>query len=93
MKTERITVFVTPEEKARIDARAGALNIPAGELLRRAVATYGLDDLETNEVELESLADELERFAGVTGRELDRALAALDRMRAALRQSGSTAIR
>lgn len=87
MKTEQITVLVTPEEKARIDQRAGALNIPAGELLRRAVAKYDPDEHETNETELMALADELDRVAGVTEQKLDKALAALDRMRTTLRQS------
>jgi Mobilization protein NikA len=91
MKTEQITVLVTPEEKARIDQRAGTLNIPAGELLRRAVATYAPDEHEMDETELMALADELDRVTAATEQKLDQALATLDRMRTTLRQSRADA--
>lgn len=40
MKTERMTVLVTPEQKAAILTRAQSLGLSAGEMVRRAVESY-----------------------------------------------------
>ena len=61
MKTERITVLVTPEQKAAILARAQSLGLSAGEVVRRAVESYESSAVDTKDDEavLNALADEL----------------------------------
>ena len=59
MKTERMTILVTPEQKAAITARAESLGLSAGEMLRRAVETYSGDPKPGSEDLLNALADEL----------------------------------
>ena len=58
MKTERMTILLTPQEKEIINAKAKKLNLSAGEVVRRAVEVYqsGSDDAL-----LIALAEELER--------------------------------
>ena len=57
MKTERMTLLVTPAEKALIAERAAALNISASEFVRKAVTYLDPEDLRTLE-ELEALMPE-----------------------------------
>ena len=61
MKTERMTVLVTREQKSAILAHASSLGLSAGEMMRRAVETYKPADRSTVEDEsvLDALADEL----------------------------------
>ncbi len=61
MKTERMTVLVTREQKAAILARANSLGVSAGEMVRRAVETYqpSTPGAKEDEVVLNALADEL----------------------------------
>lgn len=61
MKTERMTVLVTPEQKAAILARAASLGLSAGEMVRRAVESYepSAASAAEDEVVLNALADEL----------------------------------
>jgi hypothetical protein len=61
MKTERMTVLVTPEQKAAILARAQSLGLSAGEVVRRAVESYDplARGVEEDEAVLSMLADEL----------------------------------
>ena len=40
MRSERVNLLVTPEEKAAIEAQAAALNLSTSEMVRRAVASY-----------------------------------------------------
>jgi len=58
MKTERMTVLVTPAQKQAITAKAKKLNMSAGEIVRRAVESYRHND---EELVLNALADELDR--------------------------------
>ena len=58
MKTERMTVLVTPAQKQAIAAKAKKLNVSAGEVVRRAVESYRHND---EEIVLNALADELDR--------------------------------
>ena len=39
MRSERVNLLVTPEEKAAIEAQAAALNLSTSEMVRRAVAS------------------------------------------------------
>lgn len=61
MKTERMTVLVTAEQKSAILARAERLGLSVGEMVRRAVETYDPSAArETeDEVVLNAVADEL----------------------------------
>ncbi len=58
MKTERMTILVTPAQKQAITAKARKLNVSAGEVIRRAVEGYRHND---EEAVLNALADELDR--------------------------------
>lgn len=60
LKTERLTVLVSPEEKATLHARAEALSISTGEMIRRAALAYRpSDQAAESEIVLEALVDEL----------------------------------
>lgn len=58
MKTERITILLTPQQKEVIQAKAKRHKLSAGEVVRRAVEGY---QTETDEAMLAALAEELER--------------------------------
>lgn len=76
--TARVTVLMSPEEKAALEAkamRAGPVSV--GELVRRAVAAY--DEEEAKEAEeLRVLLRVWARTHGTTTRELDRVERKLD---------------
>jgi hypothetical protein len=60
MKTERMTILVTAEQKAAILARAQNLGLSAGEMMRRAVDAYDpAASMDEDETVLNALADEL----------------------------------
>ncbi len=61
MKTERMTILVTPAQKASITRAAKALQLSAGEIVRRAVESYrpGGDE----EAVLNAMAEDLCRAA------------------------------
>ena len=63
MKTERMTLLVTPAEKALIAERAAAMNISASEFVRKAVTYLDPEDLRTLE-ELEALMPEFNAAIG-----------------------------
>jgi hypothetical protein len=71
MKSARITILVSEQEKADIGARAAEMKIPTGELLRRAVASFEPED---ESEELEALASEFERIVKQTESKLDHAI-------------------
>ena len=54
MKTERLTLLVSPSDKAAIAARAAALNMSVSELVRRATRDYDPEEEALRE-ELEAL--------------------------------------
>ena len=58
MKTERMTILVTPAQKQANATKARKLNVSAGEIIRRAVESYRHND---EEIVLAALADELDR--------------------------------
>jgi hypothetical protein len=72
MKTERMTILVTPAQKHAIAAKAKKLNVSAGEVIRRAVENYRHND---EEVVLNALADELDRSVKEARHALKEALA------------------
>lgn len=59
MKTERLVILVTRQEKQAINARAKSLNMSTSEIVRRAVDNYRPNERHEEEV-LERLATELE---------------------------------
>ena len=61
MKTERLVILLSPEEKQAITGKAKALKLSAGEMVRRAVENYRPDADE--ESLLCTLADELKHAA------------------------------
>ena len=78
MKSARMTILLTPAQKAAIRARAQALGVSTGEMVRRAVESYRTAAKETpsgSEAVLNALADEL--FAAA--KEAKSALAAASR--------------
>lgn len=63
MKTARMTILLTPEQKSAIRAQAASLGISTGEMVRRAVENFGRAANEPHKSEseevLNALADEL----------------------------------
>ena len=87
MEFARMTVLVTPEQKAAIHDRARILGISTGEMVRRAVESFGAFARSAATAEREAvlgaLANELQRAAG----EAKAALVTANReMRSTLRQ-------
>ncbi len=58
MRTERLTILITREEKADIAAKAEQLGVTASELVRLAVDGF---DVSATEQLLNSVAEQLER--------------------------------
>jgi hypothetical protein len=52
----RLMVLMSPEERAALDAKARALGVPAGEVVRRAVQAFELGT-EEEAAELRTLID------------------------------------
>lgn len=84
MKTERMTILLTPKQKAAILARAQRLGLSAGEVMRRAVEAYQPSASRgEDEAVLNALADELL----VAAKEARKALnAATEEIQVTLRQ-------
>ena len=88
--TERIPVLVTPEQKARITARAKAANLPVSEFMRRAAMSYSPND--EDEAALNGLLLQVERTTERASKALDgalRAVAASQRRIAAMEAAAS----
>ena len=97
MKTERMVLLITSEEKALINERAATLGVSASEFVRRAVEIFDPEDvaalaeLETLLPELEAMADRLDREKAErpridAEREAERAYYASDVYRDEVRQ-------
>ena len=88
--SERIPVLVTPEQKARIAARAKAANLPVGEFMRRAAESYAPNEADSSA--LDGLLIQIERATERASKALDgafRAVAASQRRIAALEAAAS----
>jgi hypothetical protein len=83
MQTERVTILMTPDRKARVASRAAARGISMGEYLRRKVEE---DDDEELTPEQEAELAELIRQANIAIPEM---AATLDRMSATLRKTSA----
>jgi len=89
-RTERIPVLVTPEQKARIAARAKAAKLPVGEFMRRAAESYSPHDAD--EATLNGLLVQVTRTTERASKALDdalRAVAASQRRIAAMEAAAS----
>ncbi len=88
MKTQRMNLLISPEDKAAIQARAASLKLSQSELIRRAVAAY---DPETPEEEVRLLAEELLEANKRTEAMVDEALERLDNFQARLAEDREAA--
>jgi hypothetical protein len=75
MKSARMTILVTPEQKAVIHDRARTLGVSTGEMVRRAVESYepSANGSTENEALLNALASELRLAAKEAKAALDAA--------------------
>lgn len=78
MRSQRMTVLLTPEAKSMIEARARTLGITSSELARRAIEAF---DPERDEHALRLLAAELASVVDQTEAKIDGALKELDGLR------------
>ena len=78
MKTERLNLLLSPEEKALLDERAKGAGMTASEFVRRALGTY---DPEVDMEELRALAQELAGVADRMEKRLDANLSAIAELR------------
>jgi cell wall assembly regulator SMI1 len=74
MKTDRLTLLISPADKAAINARAESLGISVSELIRKAALVYDPTE-EAAKAELEALLPEVEAA-------IDRINATFDRIEA-----------
>lgn len=74
MKSERITLLVTPSEKEQINRQAAALGISASEFLRKAASLLDAQDIKT----LEDIRSLLPEFNAAVDRIHENLQAALD---------------
>jgi len=72
--TERITVSLTREQKARLAKRAKAANLTMGKFVRRAAEAY---QPETDEKALQKLIDQVKETAEQATRAVEAALAGM----------------
>ena len=75
MRTARVTVLMTPEKKAAVEASAASLGVSAGEYIRLAVDNYDHSD---EEEELKALVEQLGATLPQMNASLDRSIAALN---------------
>lgn len=78
MRTERINILLSPEERAAVDALAKRADVNTSELVRRALAAY---DPDVNRDELQTLAGELSIAVERMEKTLDKKIAEIERLR------------
>ena len=83
MRSERINLLVTPEEKGLIDRQARLAGVSSSELIRRAVTAYDADG-DVALAEIRALATELGQTAERMEAKLMATLAKVDALQAAL---------
>ena len=74
MQTARVTVLMTPEKKAAVEAKASHLGVSAGEFIRLAVDNYADGEEEL----LARLVEELNTAVPAMAASLDRSIAMLE---------------
>ena len=81
MRTARVTVLMTPDEKVGLEADAARLGVSGGEYIRLAVDNFA----NAREMrELEMLADQINAAVPAMAASLDRSGDTLDRINARL---------
>ena len=90
MRTERLTILVSPEEKGAITTRARELGLSVGETLR--LAFVGSGDLTADDVFLRAFVDDAEKTLAQTEARIDAALTSAEAVLAELRASRSPAM-
>ena len=90
MKSERLSILVSPEDKSRIAEHAAKLNLSTGELVRRAVSAYEPDN---DHEELAVLAATLTEAVSQAERQLDASQDLLDQFDDRLQQIRLQAIK
>ncbi|MGE5567167.1 MAG: hypothetical protein ACM3YN_13565 [Parcubacteria group bacterium] len=84
MKTERLTILVTPEEKAAMTARAAEMHVSTSEMLRLAFDAF---EEPTNQQLLDALGKELQAAAARAHTRLDEANRTVEQVLGELRAS------
>ena len=77
MKTERMVLLVTPEEKAQIASESAKLGVSASEYIRKLVASFEADDLGALE-DLKELLPEVDAAIDRMSTTIDRTLKRLE---------------
>lgn len=90
MRTERLTILVSPEEKAAITARARELGLSVGETLRFAFQAAG--HTSADDAVLEAFVADIERTMEQTQARIDAALASTEAVLAELRSARAPAM-
>jgi predicted transcriptional regulator len=83
LKTERVTLLVTPAEKAKVQAKADALGMNASEFIRLAAQSY---DVNRDEAMMNALLDQVSDTVRDMNETLDRTIARVERTVDGLRQ-------
>ena len=77
MKTERMVLLVTPEEKAKIGSGAASLGVSASEFVRRLLAALDAEDLQALE-QLQTLIPSVEAALDNIERNVERSIQTLN---------------
>ncbi len=83
MRTQRLTILVSEEEKRLMTEKARGLGMSVGEMLRFAYRSFG--GASFDDVFLEGLAEKVEESMAEAEANIDRALASAERTLAELR--------
>lgn len=92
MKTDRLTLLITPADKAAIAARADALGLPVSEFVRRASAAYDPDE-EDARAELQAFMPEFRETVDEIHATFERMIARLDDTERRLQEMDTPAYR
>ena len=90
MRTERLTILVSPEEKAAITARARELGLSAGETLRLAFQAAGQTPMD--DAFLEAFVADVEKTMEQTQARIDAAMSSTEAVLAELRAGRRSAM-
>lgn len=77
MKTDRLTLLISPADKAAINARAETLGVSVSELLRKAALEYDPEDAEAR-AEVEALQPEFSAVVAAIHQSFGRMIERLD---------------
>jgi hypothetical protein len=78
MKTERMVLLVTPQEKAKIGVGAASMGVSASEFVRRLVSTVDADDLRVLD-DLRDMMPSVEAALDNIDRNVERTIVSLEK--------------